>query len=121
MNMQAMLKQAQKMQNDMMKEKAIIDETIYEGKSSLVSVKVKGTKELVEVIIVNEEGIMVAPAPKDIDETTYMFSPKVLDRANVVEFNPKREDVLKLFHGCTETKDCIRAKTGIATSDMSWG
>ncbi len=51
MNMQAMLKQAQKMQNDMMKEKAIIDETIYEGKSSLVSVKVKGTKELVEVKI----------------------------------------------------------------------
>ena len=51
MNMQAMLKQAQKMQNDMMKEKAIIDETIYEGKSSLVSVKMKGTKELVEVKI----------------------------------------------------------------------
>lgn len=51
MNMQAMLKQAQKMQNDMMKEKAIIDETIYEEKSSLVSVKVKGTKELVEVKI----------------------------------------------------------------------
>jgi DNA-binding YbaB/EbfC family protein len=51
MNMQAMLKQAQKMQNDMMKEKAVIDETIYEGKSSLVSVKMKGTKELVEVKI----------------------------------------------------------------------
>lgn len=51
MNMQAMLKQAQKMQNDMMKEKAIIDDTIYEGKSSLVEIKMKGTKELVEVKI----------------------------------------------------------------------
>lgn len=51
MNMQAMLKQAQKMQNDMMNEKAVIDKTIYEGKSSLVSVKMKGTKELVEVKI----------------------------------------------------------------------
>lgn len=51
MNIQAMMKQAQKMQNDMMKEKAIIDETIYEGKSSLVSIKMKGTKELVEVKI----------------------------------------------------------------------
>ena len=51
MNIQAMMKQAQKMQNDMMKEKAVIDETIYEGKSSLVSVKMKGTKELVEVKI----------------------------------------------------------------------
>ena len=51
MNIQAMMKQAQKMQNDMLKEKAVIDETIYEGKSSLVSVKMKGTKELVEVKI----------------------------------------------------------------------
>lgn len=33
----------------------------------------------------------------NIDETTYMFSPKVLDRANVVEFKPKRDDVLALF------------------------
>lgn len=33
----------------------------------------------------------------NIDETTYMFSPKVLDRANVVEFKPDKEDVLALF------------------------
>ena len=33
----------------------------------------------------------------NIDETTYMFSPKVLDRANVVEFKPKKDDVLKLM------------------------
>ena len=51
MNMQAMLKQAQQMQKDMMKAKGEIDNTIYEGKSSLVTVKVKGTKELQEVII----------------------------------------------------------------------
>ena len=51
MNMQAMLKQAQKMQKDMMKSKEEIDETVYEGKSSLVSVKMKGTKELLEVNI----------------------------------------------------------------------
>ena len=30
----------------------------------------------------------------NIDETTYMFSPKVLDRANVIEFKPKMDDVL---------------------------
>ena len=51
MNMQAMLKQAKKKQNDMMKAKEEIDNTIYEGKSSLVTVKVKGNKELQEVII----------------------------------------------------------------------
>lgn len=33
----------------------------------------------------------------NIDETTYMFSPKVLDRANVVEFKPEKKDVLALF------------------------
>lgn len=33
----------------------------------------------------------------NIDETTYMFSPKVLDRANVVEFKPDMDKVLALF------------------------
>ncbi len=33
----------------------------------------------------------------NIDETTYMFSPKVLDRANVIEFKPDKEDIFKLF------------------------
>jgi DNA-binding protein, YbaB/EbfC family len=51
MNMQAMLKQAQKMQKDMMKEKNEIDEATYEGNSQLITVKAKGTKEIVEVKI----------------------------------------------------------------------
>lgn len=33
----------------------------------------------------------------NIDETTYMFSPKVLDRANVIEFVPNSEMVLNNF------------------------
>lgn len=33
----------------------------------------------------------------NIDETTYMFSPKVLDRANVVEFKPDKQSVMDLF------------------------
>ena len=33
----------------------------------------------------------------NIDETTYMFSPKVLDRANVIEFKPDKDTVLNLF------------------------
>lgn len=33
----------------------------------------------------------------NVDETTYMFSPKVLDRANVIEFIPDEIDVLKNF------------------------
>lgn len=51
MNIQAMMKQAQKLQKEMTNEKNKIDETIYEGKSSIVSAKVKGSKEIVEVKI----------------------------------------------------------------------
>ena len=51
MNIQAMMKQAQKLQNDMMKEKSQIDEKVFEGKSSFVTVKMKGTKDVIEVKI----------------------------------------------------------------------
>ena len=54
MNIQAMMKQAQKLQKDMMNEKEQIDNEIFEGKSSLVTVKVKGTKEIVEIKIENQ-------------------------------------------------------------------
>ena len=49
MNMQALMKQAQAMQKEITGIKGEIDNSIFEGKSSLVSVKVKGTKEIVEV------------------------------------------------------------------------
>lgn len=51
MNIQAMMKQAQKLQKDMMEEKNKIDESIFEGTSSIVIVKMKGNKELVSVNI----------------------------------------------------------------------
>ncbi|MDD3340701.1 MAG: YbaB/EbfC family nucleoid-associated protein [Bacilli bacterium] len=51
MNIQAMMKQAQKIQKEMTSEKNKIDETIYDGTSSIVNVKVKGNKEIVEVKI----------------------------------------------------------------------
>ena len=53
MNMQALMKQAQAMQRDITKIKNDIDSTIFEGKSSLVSVEVKGAKEVVKVSIDN--------------------------------------------------------------------
>lgn len=51
MNMQAMLKQAQKLQKDMMKEKDEIDNMEFTGKSSFVTVTMKGTKEITKVKI----------------------------------------------------------------------
>lgn len=51
MNIQAMMKQAQKLQKDMMDAKEKIDETIFEGISSIVTVKMKGNKQLISVNI----------------------------------------------------------------------
>lgn len=51
MNMQAIMKQAQALQKDMLKTKSEIDEMTFEASSSLVTVKVNGKKEVVEVHI----------------------------------------------------------------------
>ncbi len=54
MNIQAMMKQAQKMQKDMLAAKEEIDKMIFEGKTSFVTVQVNGKKELVNITIDNE-------------------------------------------------------------------
>lgn len=50
----------------------------------------------------------------NIDETTYMFSPKVLDRANVVEFKPDKDDVMNMFNSTGQTVKITPAKSGVA-------
>ena len=55
MNMQAVLKQAQNMQKEMMKVKEEIDNTLFVGESSLVKVTLKGNKEAVKVEINSDE------------------------------------------------------------------
>ena len=83
MNIQAMMKQAQALQKDMLKIKEEVDNTEFIGESSLVKVTVKGSKEVVNVEINAKDGlesddiemlqdmIMVAinQAIKKIDET----------------------------------------------------
>ena len=51
MNMQAMLRQAQNLQKDMLKAKEEVDSTEFSGESSFVKVTMKGTKELISVEI----------------------------------------------------------------------
>jgi DNA-binding YbaB/EbfC family protein len=51
MNMQAMLKQAKQLQNDMLKAQKEIDAKTFTGKSSFVTVEMSGTKELLKVKI----------------------------------------------------------------------
>lgn len=49
----------------------------------------------------------------NIDETTYMFSPKVLDRANVIEFKPSKAEVLARFKAIEDAPDVATASPGI--------
>ena len=84
MNMQAMLKQAQALQKDMLKVKEEIDNTEFTGESSLVKVTLKGTKEVVNVEIQCDDSlekddvemlqdmivIAMNDAMKKIDKTT---------------------------------------------------
>lgn len=55
MNMQALMKQAQNLQKDMMKTKDEIDKMEFTAESSFVSVKVNGKKEVVKVQIKPDE------------------------------------------------------------------
>lgn len=55
MNIQALMKQAQSLQKDMMNAKEEIDNETFEGVSSFVRVEVKGTKEVLKVEINNDE------------------------------------------------------------------
>ena len=54
----------------------------------------------------------------NIDETTYMFSPKVLDRANVIEFKPKMDDVLGNLLSPSENNPIKPAELGVAEGFM---
>ncbi len=51
MNIQAMMKQAQALQKDMLKIKDEIDKSEFVGESSLVKVTMKGNKEVTNVLI----------------------------------------------------------------------
>jgi DNA-binding protein, YbaB/EbfC family len=83
MNMQAMMKQAQKLQKDMMETQKKIEAMEFEGKSSIVTVKMNGKKEMLSLNIdadsfekdeieMLQDMIMVAisDAMKNVDKET---------------------------------------------------
>lgn len=87
MNMQAMLKQAQALQKDMLKAKDEVDKAEFVGESSLVKITMKGTKEVVKVEINDKENL-------DKDDL------EVLEDMIVVAFN----DATKKVDEMTESK-----------------
>ena len=54
MNMQKLMQEAQKMQMQLQKDQKELEDTVYEGTSSMVTVKMNGKYEVQEVKINNE-------------------------------------------------------------------
>lgn len=54
----------------------------------------------------------------NIDETTYMFSPKVLDRANVIEFKPEKDTILDTLLSDNSNNEIERSEPNAAESFM---
>lgn len=57
MNMQSLMREAQRMQRELTKTQEELAKTNYEGNSSLVNVVINGKKEVVSVKINSEDGI----------------------------------------------------------------
>lgn len=57
MNMQAIMRQAQQMQSDIMKIQKELEKTEYEGNSSLVTVVLNGKKEMLKLSIKDKENL----------------------------------------------------------------
>lgn len=90
MNVQAMMKQAQKLQKEMVSAKKEIDENVFEGKSGEVTVLLKGTKE-VDNIKIGMENI----EPDDIEMLEDMIVVAINDA--IRKINIETEDKLGKF------------------------
>lgn len=93
MNMQAIMRQAQQMQSEIMKIQRELEKTEYEGNSSLVTVVLNGKKEMLKLTIKDKENLN----SDDMD---------ILEDMVVVAFNEamKKVDVdkekkLSKYHG----------------------
>ncbi len=80
MNMKNMMKQVQKLQNDMMKEKQKIDETIFKSKLNEVQVEMSGDKTVKKVSI-NLDNI----EKDDIEMLEDMFLVAINDVLNQID------------------------------------
>lgn len=57
MNIQALMKQAQKMQQDLSKKQGELNEKIFPGKYSLVEIEMMGNKELKKIKLTQDFGL----------------------------------------------------------------
>ncbi len=93
---------------------------LWEGESETLPHKIELPRNLFIIGTIN------------VDETTYMFSPKVLDRANVIEFKISSEDMVTFLDKhpnpqisriqstlAEDASEFVRLSSSIVESDMS--
>lgn len=87
MNMQAIMRQAQNLQKDMMKAKDEIDKTEFVGESSLVKITMKGNREVTKVEISKQDSL----SEEDIEMLEDMILLAVNDaNKKIEEFTNKK-------------------------------
>ena len=92
MNMQAMMQQAQKLQKDMLKAKGEVEEKTFTATQSLVTVEMKGTKEISSIRIETE-----SLDKEDIEALEDMLMIAVNE--NIKNINKETESKLGKFGG----------------------
>lgn len=81
MNIQALMKQAQSLQKDMMKVKGEIDKKEFTGESALVKVVATGNKKIVKIEISNKNGL----AEEDLEILEDMTVVAINDAFNKID------------------------------------
>lgn len=87
MNIQNLMREAQKMQKDLQKTQEQLANTTYEGISSLVSVKLNGNKDVLEVKINSDESL----DKDDIDMLEDMILVAFNDAAGKVDADKEKK------------------------------
>lgn len=87
MNMQKIMMEAKKMQTQLQKEQEELENTIYEGSSSLVSVKMNGKNEVVDV----EINLTLDDGFDDVDMLADMVMLAVNDAVKKIELDKNKK------------------------------
>lgn len=74
MNMQRLMQEAQKMQAQLQKDQKELENTVYEGSSSLVTLKINGKYEVIEVKINLPQGDSIEFDDKEMLEDMFMVA-----------------------------------------------
>ena len=83
------------------------------GKPILLYKKPEGCEDKTPETITLPDNLFVT-GTVNIDETTYMFSPKVLDRANVIEFKPDMKSVMEILTGNNANEPIAKEQASMA-------